>query len=74
MKVNSTNERARLSQKMVLELLLSDMPQQGKSPYKLNSLFMHDSQLINSLKGIGFEFIEKNNFLKKNISNFAMGF
>lgn len=41
---------------------------------KLNSLFMHDSQLINSLKGIGFEFIEKNNFLKKNISNFAMGF
>ncbi|MBK31769.1 MAG: formate dehydrogenase subunit alpha [Legionellales bacterium] len=37
MKVNSTNERARLSQKMVLELLLSDMPQQGKSPYKLNS-------------------------------------
>tara|TARA_B100000953_G_scaffold132441_1_gene109364 strand:+ start:498 stop:3329 length:2832 start_codon:yes stop_codon:yes gene_type:complete len=37
MKVNSSNERARLSQKMVLELLLSDMPQQGKSPYKLNS-------------------------------------
>ena len=37
MKVNSSNERARLSQKMVLELLLSDMPQQGKSPYKLDS-------------------------------------
>ena len=37
MKVNSSNKRARLSQKMVLELLLSDMPQQGKSPYKLNS-------------------------------------
>jgi formate dehydrogenase major subunit len=37
MKVNSSNERAHLSQKMVLELLLSDMPQQGKSPYKLNS-------------------------------------
>ena len=41
MKVNSTNERARLSQKMVLELLLSDMPQQGKSPYKLNSELDH---------------------------------
>jgi len=37
MKVNSSNKRARLSQRMVLELLLSDMPQQGKSPYKLNS-------------------------------------
>jgi formate dehydrogenase major subunit len=37
MKVNSENERAKHSQKMVLELLLSDMPQQGKSPYKLNS-------------------------------------
>jgi formate dehydrogenase major subunit len=37
MEVNSENERAQHSQKMVLELLLSDMPQQGKSPYKLNS-------------------------------------
>jgi len=37
MKVNSENERAIHSQKMVLELLLSDMPQQGKSPYTLNS-------------------------------------
>ena len=37
MNVNSDNERAQHSQKMVLELLLSDMPQQGKSPYKLNS-------------------------------------
>lgn len=37
MEVNSDNERATKSQKMVLELLLSDMPQQGKSPYKLNS-------------------------------------
>jgi len=37
MTVNSANERAQLSQKMVLELLLSDMPQQAKSPYKLNS-------------------------------------
>ena len=37
MKVNSQSERAVHSQKMVLELLLADMPQQGKSPYKLNS-------------------------------------
>jgi formate dehydrogenase major subunit len=37
MKVESNNERATHSQKMVMELLLSDMPQQGKSPYKLNS-------------------------------------
>jgi formate dehydrogenase major subunit len=37
MEVNSDNERAVHSQKMILELLLSDMPQQGKSPYKLNS-------------------------------------
>ncbi len=39
MKVQSRNERARKAQKMVLELLLSDMPEQGKSPYK------HDSKL-----------------------------
>lgn len=37
MVVNSDNERAQHSQKMVLELLMSDMPQQGVSPYKLNS-------------------------------------
>ena len=37
MEVFSNNERALHSQKMVLELLLADMPQQGKSPYKLNS-------------------------------------
>ena len=37
MKVKSDSERAVHSQKMVLELLLADMPQQGKSPYKLNS-------------------------------------
>ena len=37
MEVISESERARHSQKMVIELLLSDMPQQGKSPYKLNS-------------------------------------
>lgn len=33
MEVSTDNERARHSQKMVLELLLSDMPEQGKSPY-----------------------------------------
>ncbi len=37
MKVTSNNERALHSQKIVLELLLSDMPQQGRSPYRLNS-------------------------------------
>lgn len=37
MEINSKNERAVHSQKLVLEMLLSDMPQQGKSPYKLNS-------------------------------------
>lgn len=37
MTVSSDNERAQHSQKMVLELLLSDMPEQGKSPYTLNS-------------------------------------
>lgn len=33
MKVQSSNERARKSQQLVMELLLSDMPEQGKSPY-----------------------------------------
>ncbi len=33
MKVQSNSDRALHSQKMVLELLLSDMPEQGKSPY-----------------------------------------
>ena len=37
MKVSSDNERALHSQKMVLELLLADMPQQGTSPYRLDS-------------------------------------
>ena len=37
MKVSSNNERALHSQKMVLELLLADMPQQGASPYRLDS-------------------------------------
>ena len=37
MKVNSRSNRAIHSQKMVLELLLADMPDGGKSPYTLNS-------------------------------------
>ncbi len=41
MNIHSNNERATHSQKMVAELLLSDMPQQGKSPYRLNSELDH---------------------------------
>ena len=41
MKVNSATERALHSQKMVLELLLADMPQQGASPYRLDSELDH---------------------------------
>ncbi len=37
MEVSSDNERALLSQKMILELLLADMPEQGESPYAQNS-------------------------------------
>lgn len=37
MKVRAESDRAVKSQKMVLELLKSDMPEQGKSPYKLDS-------------------------------------
>ncbi|MBT5221727.1 MAG: formate dehydrogenase subunit alpha [Gammaproteobacteria bacterium] len=37
MDVQASSERAVKSQKMVLELLLSDMPEQGTSPYKLDS-------------------------------------
>jgi len=37
MKVNSRSDRAIHSQKMVLELLLADMPDGRKSPYTLNS-------------------------------------
>jgi len=39
MEVQTDSERAVKSQKMVLELLKSDMPEQGESPYK------HDSEL-----------------------------
>jgi formate dehydrogenase major subunit len=37
MKIQAQSERALRSQKMVLELLKSDMPEQGKSPYRLDS-------------------------------------
>ncbi len=37
MKVNTESERTKKSQKMVLELLLADMPDQGKSPYSNQS-------------------------------------
>jgi formate dehydrogenase major subunit len=41
MEVSSDNERARHSQAMILELLLSDMPGQGKSPYTPRSELDH---------------------------------
>ncbi len=44
MEVKSDSERALHSQKMVMELLLTDMPQQGKSPYKLDSELDHWAQ------------------------------
>ncbi len=37
MNVKAASERAVKSQKMVLELLLSDMPEQGRSPYREDS-------------------------------------
>ena len=37
MTVQTNSKRAVKSQKMVLELLLSDMPEQGESPYTINS-------------------------------------
>ena len=37
MKVDSKSERAQKSQKMVVELLLADMPEQGASPYSNQS-------------------------------------
>ncbi len=47
MKVNSTTGRALHSQKMVLELLLADMPQQGASPYRLDSELDHWTTKMN---------------------------
>lgn len=37
MRIDCSNERVRNSQKMVLELLKADMPEQGKSPYSNKS-------------------------------------
>ncbi len=47
MKVNSATERVLHSQKMVLELLLADMPQQGASPYRLDSELDHWATKLN---------------------------
>ena len=47
MKVNSATERVHHSQKMVLELLLADMPQQGASPYRLDSELDHWASRLN---------------------------
>src|SRR3990172_3156835 len=41
MKVTSESERARHSQRMVIELLRSDMPDQAASPHTRNSLLDH---------------------------------
>ena len=41
---------------------------------KLNSIFINDSFFINSIRSLGFNFIEKNKNLKKFITNYAMGF
>ena len=40
---------------------------------KLNSHFMKSGNLFRSFTNIGFELIEKNNFLKNKITNYAMG-
>ena len=41
MQISSTSERSRHSQKLVLELLLADMPKQGVSPYRDDSELDH---------------------------------
>ena len=41
---------------------------------KLNSLFMVNNKIINSIRGIGFNIIQKKTLIKDKISNFAMGF
>jgi len=41
---------------------------------KLNAIFKKNNLSSNGLRSIGFSFIEKNNNLKKIITNFAMGF
>ena len=40
---------------------------------KLNSIFINDSFLVNSIRSLGFNFIEKNKKIKKFITNYAMG-
>ena len=40
---------------------------------KLNSLFMVENRILNGFRDIGFNIIENNSNLKKQISNFAMG-
>ena len=47
MKINSATERVVHSQKMVLELLLADMPLQGASPYRLDSELDHWATKLN---------------------------
>jgi len=41
---------------------------------KLNLFFKSNSFISNNFRSLGFDFIEKNNFIKKQITNFAMGF
>ena len=41
---------------------------------KLNSLFMSDNTVLSSVRSLGFNFIQNRTKLKKQISNFAMGF
>jgi predicted molibdopterin-dependent oxidoreductase YjgC len=50
MEVWSDNERARHSQTMILELLLSDMPGQGKSPYTPRSELDHWAERLGVVK------------------------
>ena len=47
MQVSSDSDRARHAQKMVLELLLADMPRQGTSPYRLDSELDHWTSRLN---------------------------
>ena len=47
MKVDSESDRVLHSQKMVLELLLADMPLQGASPYRLDSELDHWATKLN---------------------------
>jgi len=41
---------------------------------KLNSIFLKDSLMANLFRKNGFKIIEKNKFLKKHITNYAMGY